>query len=64
MKKYEYMVIYSLNNGIGRIRIISEKFIKSYDDIERIDEIIRGYKGMETALVINFKFIYSFSSKI
>lgn len=57
MKKYEYMVIYSLNNGIGRIRIISEKFIKSYDDIERIDEIIRGYKGMETALVINFKLL-------
>ena len=57
MKKYEYMVIYSLNNGIGRIRIISEKFIKSYDDIERIDEIIRGYKGMETALVIDFKLL-------
>lgn len=57
MKKYEYMVIYSLNNGIGRMRIISEKFIKSYDDIERIDEIIRGYKGMETALVINFKLL-------
>ena len=29
MKKYEYMVIYSLNNGIGRMRIISKKFIKS-----------------------------------
>lgn len=57
MKKYEYMVIYSLNNGIGRMRIISEKFIKSYDDIERIDEIIRGYKGMETALVIDFKLL-------
>ena len=57
MKKYEYMVVYSLNNGIGRMRIISKKFIKSYDDIERIDEIIRGYKGMETALVINFKLL-------
>lgn len=57
MKKYEYMVIYSLNNGIGRMRIISEKLIKSYDDIERIDEIIRGYKGMETALVIDFKLL-------
>ena len=57
MKKYEYMVIYSLNNGIGRMRIISKKFIKSYDDIERIDEIIRGYKEMETALVINFKLL-------
>ena len=57
MKKYEYMVIYSLNNGIGRMRIISKNFIKSYDDIERIDEIIRGYEGMETALVIDFKLL-------
>ena len=57
MKKYEYMVIYSLNNGIGRMRIISKNFIKSYDDIERIDEIIRGYEGMETALVLDFKLL-------
>ena len=63
MKKYEYMVIYSLNNGIGRMRIISKNFIKSYDDIERIDEIIRGYEGMETALVIDFKLLREYEEQ-
>ena len=40
-----------------RLRDILESQLELVDDIERIDEIIRGYKGMETALVINFKLL-------
>lgn len=39
--KYEYMVIYSFGNGIGRICITGDKEILSYADVESLDTIIR-----------------------
>ena len=40
MKKYEYMVVYSVRGGVGRIKITSEKLIQSYDDVESLDNIM------------------------
>ena len=34
MKKYEYMVVYSVRGGVGRIKITSEKLIQSYEFIK------------------------------
>ena len=57
MKKYEYMVVYSVRGGVGRIRITSEKLIQSYDDVENLDNIIRKHNGLSTAFATNFKLL-------
>lgn len=57
MKKYEYMVVYSVRGGVGRIKITSEKLIQSYDDVENLDNIIRKHNGLSTAFVTNFKLL-------
>lgn len=57
MKKYEYMVVYSVRGGVGRIKITSEKLIQSYDDVESLDNIIRKHNGLSTAFTTNFKLL-------
>lgn len=57
MEKYEYMVIYSFNQGKGRIQIVTPKPIESYDDVEALDKTIREHNKIDKAFVIDFKLL-------
>ncbi|MFR4584662.1 hypothetical protein [Clostridium cadaveris] len=57
MRKYEYMVVYSFQNGIGRIKITMEKPIENYKDVEQLDTTIRKANGTLNAFVTNFKLL-------
>lgn len=57
MKIYEYMVVYSFQNGVGRSRIRTEKPIKTYTDVERLDTVIKESNGMPKAFVTDFKLL-------
>ncbi|NEZ48034.1 hypothetical protein FDF74_12770 [Clostridium niameyense] len=61
MKKYEYMVIYSFGQGIGRIQITTLKLIENYDDVETLDKIIREHNGIDNAFAIDFKLLREYT---
>jgi hypothetical protein len=63
MKVYEYMVVYSIQNGNGRCSITRDKKIKSYDDIEVLDKVVRDLNGMETSFVTYFKLLRTYRVK-
>lgn len=57
MKKYEYMVVYSVKGGIGRIQITTEKLVETYADVERFDTTIRESNRIPNAFTIDFKLL-------
>lgn len=57
LKKYEYMVVYSFNLGIGRVQIITPKPIKTYIDVENLDKTVKEHNGITNAMVIDFKLL-------
>ena len=61
MKKYEYMVVYSFSQGMGRIQIITQKSIASYDDVEALDKTIREHNGINKAFAIDFKLLKEYT---
>lgn len=54
IKKYEYMVTYSYQNGIGRICVTTTRPIQNYDDVENLDITIREANGFDNAFATNF----------
>lgn len=59
--KYEYMVVYSFNNGTGRICITRDKEILNYDDVESLDKTIRETNGITSAFAIDFKLLRKYA---
>lgn len=57
MKKYEYMVVYSFQGGVGRIQLTSEKLVETYTDVEKFDAIIRESTRMPNAFTTDFKLL-------
>lgn len=57
MKKYEYMVVYAFDGGIGRIQITTEKLIKSYVNIDGIATEVKKHNGLCNAFAIDFKLL-------
>ena len=57
---FEYMVVYSFPNGTGRVSITTPKRIKSYHQIEEIDQTIREMNNFPKAFVVHYKFIRMF----
>lgn len=53
---YHYMICYNFSNGSGRIELIRDKRIKSYEDIQSIDEVIKDLYGFN-AHVYNYKLL-------
>lgn len=63
MKRYEYMINYSYPRGRGRMRIVSSDKIKSYEDIEKIDEVVRSNKNDPKAFVTDFKLLREYDEE-
>ena len=55
--KYEYMVIYNFPQGMGRIRITSDKKIKCFEDVENVEKIVKRDTGKNDLVVTNFKLL-------
>lgn len=60
---YEYMVVYTFPHGTGRMAITTNEPIKSYEDIERFDKVVRESTGIEELFVSNFKLLNQYYSK-
>ena len=63
MKLYEYMVIYSFPNGKGRIQFTRSEPIRSYDDVEKVEKVIKGENKIDNLLVIDFKLLRVYEKK-
>jgi hypothetical protein len=59
---YEYMIVYSHPMGMGRICITRNKKIKSYSDVESLDETIKKYTGLN-AIAIDFKLLRTYKQE-
>ena len=59
MIKYKYMIVYSFifegQNGIGRVFIDYENVIKTQDDIQRLDILIKDQYEYESVIIIDYK---------
>ena len=62
-KLYEYAVIYSVPNGIGRICITRDRPIKSYSDLQELDKFISEKNDLANLFVINYKLLRTFKNK-
>ena len=62
-KLYEYAVIYSVPNGIGRICITRDRPIKSYSDLQELDKFISEKNDPANLFVINYKLLRTFKNK-
>ena len=60
MRKYEYMVVYQHNTGVGRMQIITTKKVESYEDVEKLDQTIRNSNKIMSSFVTNFKLLREF----
>lgn len=58
--KYEYMVVYSYSKGIGRIQIIRDRKIDSYEQVESTDEAIRKHIDLENIFIVDFKLLRTY----
>ncbi len=63
MKLYEYMVIYSFSNGKGRIQFTRSEPIRSYDDVGRVEKVIKGDVKLDGLLVTYFKLLRVYEEK-
>ena len=63
IKKYEYMVVYSFLGGLGRIQIITEKPIESYDDVQSLDETIKKSNGLTNVFATDFKLLREYEEE-
>ena len=57
---YEYMVVYSMQNGAGRIQITRTKEINSYSELEELDKYISGYCNIPKVIVTDFKLLRTY----
>ena len=60
--KYDYMVVYQHNTGTGRIQVIRDRAIESYDDVEGIDEKIKKHNGLNCT-VTDFKLLRTYEEE-
>lgn len=63
MKLYEYMVIYTLPNGIGRIQFTRSEPIRSYDDVVNVEKHIRNEKQLDNLFITDFKLLRVYEEK-
>lgn len=63
MLKYEYMVVYHYQNGMGRIRITTDSKIDEYKDVEKLDQYLKDTKpGIQGLMVTDFKLLRTYKS--
>ena len=60
---YEYMIIYSIPNGMGRICVTRDNPINSYDDLEELDRFIKEQNGLANLFVIDYKLLRKFRKR-
>ena len=60
MLKYEYMVIYSSAEGMGRCCVIRDREVENYDDVEGLDTAIKELNKMHNKFVTSFKLLREF----
>ena len=56
MYKYEYMVTYSMKDGVGRAFITIDKIINSEKDIDKLDDLLTKENNSRT-IVTDFKLL-------
>ena len=63
MKLYEYMIIYFLGNGIGRVQVTRSEPIRSYDDVVKVEKVIKDEKKLDNLFITDFKLLRVYEEK-
>ena len=63
MKLYEYMIIYFLGNGIGRVQFTRSEPIRSYDDVVKVEKVIKDEKKLDNLFITDFKLLRVYEEK-
>lgn len=63
-KAYEYMVVYSIPNGLGRIFITRNVPIAKNSYVEELDKFIMEQNGLSHLFITNFKLLRTYYKRI
>lgn len=57
MRRYQYLVAYSFQGGVGRTFVTCTEPIDSDDRVESVERSIRVSNGIETVAMMNFQLL-------